>query len=183
MASEVIAFPVNLRRNQNQYNSAYGKYFAETDTKEPLNLKGFAKHISEHGKLVDYSMAVLVLQNIVGCLKEMAIQGQPVKLDGLGTFTPIIESDGTKAVDTVEKALAAGLDNLIAGVHLRFTPENSKGEKLTSRSLKKECTFKAAYVVASKEKTVNGKKVKYQEKIPISSFAVATAAASPGTGD
>ena len=183
MASEVIAFPVNLRRNQNQYNSAYGKYFAETDTKEPLNLKGFAKHISEHGKLVDYSMAVLVLQNIVGCLKEMAIQGQPVKLDGLGTFTPVIESDGTKAVDTVEKALAAGLDNLIAGVHLRFTPENSKGEKLTSRSLKKECTFKAAYVVASKEKTVNGKKVKYQEKIPISSFAVATAAASPGTGD
>ena len=183
MASEVIAFPVNLRRNQNQYNSAYGKYFAETDTKEPLNLKGFASHISEHGKLVDYSMAVLVLQNIVGCLKEMAIQGQPVKLDGLGTFTPVIESDGTKAVDTVEKALAAGLDNLIAGVHLRFSPENSKGEKLTSRSLKKECTFKAAYVVASKEKTVNGKKVKYQEKIPISSFAVATAAASPGTGD
>ena len=183
MASEVIAFPVNLRRNQNQYNSAYGKYFAETDTKEPLNLKGFAKHISEHGKLVDYSMAVLVLQNIVGCLKEMAIQGQPVKLDGLGTFTPVIESDGTKAVDTVEKALAAGLDNLIAGVHLRFSPENSKGEKLTSRSLKKECTFKAAYVEASKEKTVNGKKVKYQEKIPISSFAVATAAASPGTGD
>ena len=183
MASEVIAFPVNLRRNQNQYNSAYGKYFAETDTKEPLNLKGFAKHISEHGKLVDYSMAVLVLQNIVGCLKEMAIQGQPVKLDGLGTFTPVIESDGTKAVDSVEKALAAGLANLIAGVHLRFTPENSKGEKLTSRSLKKECTFKAAYVVASKEKTVNGKKVKYQEKIPISSFAVATAAASPGTGD
>ena len=182
MASEVIAFPVNLRQNQNQYNSAYGKYFAETDTKEPLNLKGFAKHISEHGKLVDYSMAVLVLQNIVGCLKEMAIQGQPVKLDGLGTFTPVIESDGTKAVDTVEKALAAGLDNLIAGVHLRFSPENSKGEKLTSRSLKKECTFKAAYVVASKEKTVNGKKVKYQEKIPISSFAVATAQ-SPNTGD
>ena len=184
MASEVIAFPVNLRRNQNQYNSAYGKYFAETDTKEPLNLKGFAKHISEHGKLVDYSMAVLVLQNIVGCLKEMAIQGQPVKLDGLGTFTPVIESDGTKAVDTVEKALAAGLDNLIAGVHLRFSPENSKGEKLTSRSLKKECTFKAAYVVASKEKTVNGKKVKYQEKIPISSYATATAStATPGTGD
>ena len=182
MASEVIAFPVNLRRNQNQYNSAYGKYFAETDTKEPLNLKGFAKHISEHGKLVDYSMAVLVLQNIVGCLKEMAIQGQPVKLDGLGTFTPVIESDGTKAVDTVEKALAAGLDNLIAGVHLRFSPENSKGEKLTSRSLKKECTFKAAYVVASKEKTVNGKKVKYQEKIPISSYAPATHVDTPAGG-
>ena len=51
MASEVISFPVNLRRNQNKYNAAYGKYYPEADTKEPLNLKGFAKHLSEHGKL------------------------------------------------------------------------------------------------------------------------------------
>jgi hypothetical protein len=184
MASEVIAFPVNLRKNQNQYNSAYGKYYAEADAKEPLNLKGFARHISEHGKLVDYSMAVLVLQNIVSCLKEMVTQGQPVKLDGFGTFSPTIESDGKKAVDTVEEALNVGIDNLIAGVHLRFTPENSKGEELTSRSLKKECTFKAAYVISSKTKMIDGKKKTYQEKIPIASFAVATHTDTPsGTGD
>ena len=184
MASEVIAFPVNLRKNQNQYNSAYGKYYVEADSKEPLNLKGFARHLSEHGKLVDYPMAVLVLQNIVSCLKEMVTQGQPVKLDGFGTFSPTIESDGKKAQDTVEKALAVGLDNMIAGVHLRFTPENSKGEELTSRALKKECTFKAAYVISSKSKTIDGKKKTYQEKIPISSFAVATHEDAPaGTGD
>ena len=174
MASEVIAFSVNLRRNQNKYNAAYGKYYPEADTREPLSLKGFAKHLSEHGKLVDYPMAVLVLQNIVSCLKEMAVQGQPVKLDGFGTFTPSIESDGKKAQPSVEKALEVGIDNMIEGVHLRFIPENTKGEQLTSRALKKECTFKAAYVVASREKTVNGKKVKYQEKIPISSYAVAS---------
>ena len=174
MASEVIAFPVNLRKNKNQYSTAYGKYFPEADSKDPLNLKGFAKHLAEHGKLVDYPMAVLVLQNIVACLKEMAVQGQPVKLDGFGTFTPSIESDGKKAQDSVEKALEVGIDNMIEGVHLRFIPENTKGEQLTSRALKKECTFKAAYVVASREKTVNGKKVKYQEKIPISSYAVAS---------
>ena len=39
MASEVIAFPVNLRKNKNQYSPAYGTYFPEVDTKEPLNLK------------------------------------------------------------------------------------------------------------------------------------------------
>ena len=72
MASEVIAFPVNLRKNKNQYNPGYGNYYPETDVREPLNLKGFAKHLSEHGKLVDYAMAVLVLQTIVGCLKEVS---------------------------------------------------------------------------------------------------------------
>ena len=182
MASEVIAFSVNLRKNQNQYNSAYGKYYPEADTKEPLNLKGFAKHLSEHGKLVDYPMAVLVLQNIVNCLKEMIAQGQPVKLDGFGTFSPSIESDGKKVKSSVEESLAVGIDNLIAGVHLRFMPENSKGEKLTSRALKDECTFKAAYVVESKTKTIDGKARTYQEKIPISSFAVATHKAA-STGD
>ena len=187
MASEVIAFPVNLRKNNNRFNKGYGKYYAEADSKEPLNLKGFARHLSEHGKLVDYPMAVLVLQNIVACLKEMAVQGQPVKLDGFGTFTPILESDGTKAQTTVELAMATGIENLVAGVHLRFIPENAKGEELTSRQLKKECQFKAAYVVAAKKKEVNGKTVSYQEKIPISSYATATfepeSPENPGGGE
>ena len=175
MATSNIAFPINLRQNKNSYTSAYSKYYAEVDTKEPLNLKGFARHLSEHGKLVDYPMAVLVLQNIVSCMKEMALQAQPVKLDGFGTFTPIIESDGEHAAVSVQAALDEGLENLIAGVHLRFCPENTKGEQLTSRALKKECTFKAAYVVARKKKTVDGKEQTYQEKIPITSYAVATA--------
>ena len=174
MATDIIAFPVNLRKNNNRFNKGYGKYYPEADSKEPLNLKGFAKHIAEHGKLVDYPMAVLVLQNIVSCLKEMVTTGQPVKLDGFGTFTPTIESDGTKAVNSVEGALNVGIDNLIAGVHLRFIPENAKGDELTSRQLKKECQFKAAYVVSSQKKTIDGKERTFQEKIPISSYATAT---------
>ena len=63
----------------------------------------------------------------------MITQGQPVKLDGFGTFTPTIETDGQKVVDSVEGSLNVGIDNLIAGVHLRFIPENSKGDELTSR--------------------------------------------------
>ena len=172
---------INLRQNMNDDSTAFGKYFAEVDSKDPLNLKGFAKHMTSHGKIADYQMCVLVLGQVVDCLKEMAIQGQPVKLDGFGTFSPTLEVQDRKAQDTVEKSLALGLENLIGGVHLRFVPENSKGEKLTSRALKDECTFKAAYVVESKKKVVDGKERTYQEKIPISSFAVATA--SPGNGE
>jgi hypothetical protein len=116
-----------------------------------------------------------VLLNIVSCLKELITQGQPVKLDGFGTFTPTIENDGKKAQNTVEATLEQGLDTLISGVHLRFIPENSKGEELTSRELKKECVLQAAYVVRAMKKTVDGKEVKYQEKIPIASYAAASA--------
>ena len=183
MATNNIAFPVNLRQNKNTYTSAYGKYFAEVDSKEPLNLKGFAKHISDHGKLVTFDLAQLVLANIVSCLKELVTTGQPVKLDGFGTFTPYIENDGKKAKTTVEATMEMGLDELISGVHLRFIPENSKGEELTSRELKKECVLQAAYVITAKKKTVDGKEVKYQEKIPISSYTAATAQPDASNGE
>ncbi len=62
----------------------------------------------------------------------------------------------------------------ISASFLRGERGELEGAALTSRALKKECQFKAAYVVASKKKEVNGKTVSYQEKIPISSYATAT---------
>jgi hypothetical protein len=122
----------------------------------------------------------LVLNNIVDCMGELLSQGQPVKLDGLGTFRPTITNtkpaaSGPKARNTVEDSLAVGLDEIIEGVNITFIPENTKGEKLTSKAFKEQCVFEAAYVIASKKKTIDGKEVTYQEKIPISSYAAATA--------
>ena len=73
---------INLRQNKNDDSTAFGKYFAEVDSKEPLNLKGFAKHMTSHGKIADYQMCVLVLGQVVECMSELLAQGQPVKLDG-----------------------------------------------------------------------------------------------------
>jgi nucleoid DNA-binding protein len=44
--------------------------------------------MTEHGKLADYQMVVLVVQQVVECMKELVLQCQPVKLEGLGTFGP-----------------------------------------------------------------------------------------------
>ena len=180
MARENVTFKVNLRKNQNQFSHAFAHYYAEPDANEPLSLKGFAAHLAKHGKLATYDMLVLVLQNIVDCMGELLSQGQPVKLDGLGTFRPTItntkpECTGVKARTTVEDALAVGLDEIIEGVNITFIPENSKGEKLTSKAFKEQCVFEAAYVISSKKKTIDGKVHTYQEKIPVSSFQVATA--------
>ena len=85
---------INLRQNTNDDSTAFGKWFAEVDSKEPLNLKGFAKHMTSHGKIADYQMCVLVLGQVVECMSELLSQGQPVKLDGLGTFSPAVEGQG-----------------------------------------------------------------------------------------
>ena len=158
---------INLRQNKNSSSNGYGKWYPEADSKEPLALKGFCRHMTEHGKLADYQMVVLVVQQVVECMKELICQGQPVKLEGLGTFSPSVESKKGGA-NSVAKAMEVGLESLIEGVHIIFTPENSKGEKLTSRSLKDDCIFTAGYVVESIKTTVEGKEKRFQNKTPIS---------------
>jgi nucleoid DNA-binding protein len=171
---------INLRQNMNDDTTAFGKYFAEVDTKEPLNLKGFAKHMTSHGKIADYQMCVLVLGQVVDCMTELLSQGQPVKLDGLGTFSPSV--DGQKlGKNNVETAVAVGPDAMINGIRIIFTPENSKGEKLTSRAFKEQCIFEYGYVVESEVRTVNGKQRRYQKKTPIS-YVLAPEADNAGGG-
>ena len=139
---------INLRQNKNAENNAYGKYFAEVDTKEPLNLKGLAAHMAEHNKLSTYEMIELVLGEMVKCMVHLLKEGQPIKLDGLGTISPSADSQGN-GMATIAEAVALGAENMINGIHLVFTPENTKGEKLTSRAFKAECLFEWGYLVES----------------------------------
>ena len=171
---------INLRQNTNDDSTAFGKWFAEVDSKEPLNLKGFAKHMTSHGKIADYQMCVLVLGQVVECMSELLAQGQPVKLDGFGTFSPSVDGQGNGKND-IETAVAAGPDAMINGIRINFNPENSKGEKLTSRALKDECVFSFGYVVQSEVRTINGKKKRFQKKTPIS-YMLAPEADNNGGG-
>ena len=167
MARSNIPMVINLRQNKNDDSTAYGKFFAEVDSKEPLNLKGFAKHMTGHGKIADYQMCVLVLGQVVECMTELLSQGQPVKLDGLGTFSPSV--DGQKqGKNSIAKAVEAGADAMINGIKINFTPENIKGEKLTSRAFKEQCVFEFGYLVESEVRTVGGKEKRYQKKTPLS---------------
>ena len=180
MARSEIPMVINLRQNKNDDSTAYGKFFAEVDSKEPLNLKGLAKHMTEHGKISSLEMCHLVLGEMVKCLVHLLREGQPVKLDGFGTFSPSV--DGQKlGKNSLAKAVEAGPDAMINGIRINFNPENSKGEKLTSRALKDECVFEFGYVVESEKRTVNGKERRVQKKTPIS-YLTAPAPDQQGNG-
>ena len=180
MARSNIPMVINLRQNKNVENTAYGKYFAEVDTKEPLNLKGLAAHMAEHNKVSTYEMIVLVLGEMVKCMVHLLKEGQPIKLDGLGTISPSADSQGNGTA-TIAEAVALGAENMINGIHLVFTPENTKGEKLTSRAFKDECLFEWGYLVESIKRTVNGKERRFQNKTPLS-FILAPAADGDNSG-
>ena len=191
MARSNIPMVINLRQNTNDDSTAFGKWFAEVDAKEPLNLKGFAKHMTSHGKIADYQMCVLVLGQVVECMSELLSQGQPVKLDGLGTFSPSVDGQGNGKND-MDTAVAVGPEAMINGIKINFTPENTKGEKLTSRAFKEQCILRAfkeqcifeyGYVVQSEIRTVNGKQRRVQKKTPISYLLAPAADNAGGNGN
>ena len=181
MARTNIPMVINLRQNKNDESTAYGKYFAEVDSKEPLSLKGFAKHMTSHGKIADYQMCVLVLGQVVDCMTELLSQGQPVKLDGLGTFYPSVDGQKLGKANLAD-AVAGGPDAMINGIKINFNPENSKGEQLTSRAFKDQCIFEFGYLVESEVRTVAGKQKRFQKKTPLTYVLAPTADGNGGNG-
>ena len=169
--SNKLTMLVDLYKNNNSTSKNYGQYYGRIFRRKGLSLKGFAKHISEHGSLVKYDLAVLVLQNIVSCLREMMVQGIPVKLDGLGTFSPGITGVGANSIDAYD------CDVNIKGVVINFQPESAgyDEDKLTKKQLKSGTTFELNDYVTVHYKTVDGQQVSYQERTPIRQLKVKNA--------
>ena len=171
MAKENIAFLVNLRKNIVEGSKMEGRYYPEAESKEALTTKGFAKHVADHGGMVSYEFMQLVLAAIVKCLKEMISHGQPVKLDGLGTFRPTVTSVPGGAA-TIEDALRMGVNNLVQGVNFVFIPENAQGEEITSKKFKDQCSLQFAYLVETVKKKINGKDKSYTLRTPLSAWEI-----------
>ena len=171
MAKEIIAFLVNLRKNIVEGSKMEGRYYPEAESKEALTTKGFAKHVADHGGMVSYEFMQLVLAAIVKCLKEMISHGQPVKLDGLGTFRPTVTSVPGGAA-SVEDALRMGVNNLVQGVNFVFIPENAQGEEITSKKFKDQCSLQFAYLVETIKKKINGKDKSYTLRTPLSAWDI-----------
>ena len=166
-----IPMLVDLYKNTNTESKNYGMYYGRVFPRQGLNLKGFAKHLSEHGKLASYEMMVLVLQNIVDCMRHLLLEGVPVKLEGLGTFKAGIEGIGA---DTIADYRT---DEHIKGIRINFLPESAGDEedKLTKKVLLKQATFQMNDYVEVKHKTIDGKDKTYQMRTPIRQLGIANA--------
>ena len=170
MASQKIAMGINLRQNKIIGSSAYGKYYPEVDTQKTLSLRGFAKHMTDHGSLYGRAIVEGVLMQITECLPELVAQGVPVQLEPLGTFYPSAKVD--KPVQNIAAMEGSDPNEVVKGVHIRFLPYGVDNENLTSRRFKEDyCTLEYRYVVARRELGTDaetGKKQYVQDKTPIS---------------
>ena len=129
------------KQNQNEQSSAYGKYYPEAYPPETLSLRGLIERVAFDQSVYSRDIVEGVIQKLTRVMVELLTGGQPVKWDGLGTFTPKIESVKGGVTEAQLKAGSVNVRDAIEGVHIRFIPENEKGEELTSRRMKDAITF------------------------------------------
>ena len=141
MAQRKIAFPVVYKKNMNETSTAFGKYYPEAYPPQTLSLRGLIERVAFEQSVYGRDIVEGVIQRLTKVMVELLTGGQPVKWDGLGTFVPKIESAKGGVTAAQLAAGSVSVRDAIEGVHIRFIPENEKGEELTSRRMKDAITF------------------------------------------
>lgn len=126
-----------VKQNQNEHNAAYGKWYAQVKALETLNTRKLANHISEHGSLYTPDVVYGVLEKFRSCLIEMLLNSKKVKIEGLGTFYTTLENQKNGAA----KKEDFNVNKHLKALHIRFLPEQTTEENISSREFLKKAEF------------------------------------------
>jgi predicted histone-like DNA-binding protein len=186
MAVKNPQFEINVRMNENSSSSAFGKYYPKAVEKQTISLRGLCKHMSEHNSIYGRDVIEGVLTKMAGCIIELVSQGNPVKVDGLGTFVPTVESskNGISREDLIAGKWNAS--TYVKAIHIRFRPEGTGDDDITSRNFKDQCAL-STYGVEEKidltpEESDKSKKVFVKKITPLADWIAEQSAASSNAG-
>ena len=183
MAVDKISMAINYRKNKSTRLSSGGKYYAEVNRQKTLSTRGLAQHLKDHNCMVGRDAIMAVLIKLSECLPELVAQGVGVKLDGLGIFYPSVlnEKGGATEAQMLDKTFNP--TTIIRGIRLRFTPDSSELDNLTSRQfLTRSVTPESQNIVEVEERTINGKKVNVQKLTTLDDFRNPSTSNAPSSG-
>ena len=114
-------------QNKNPYGSSYGKWFARAVTiGKTVNVDDLAKHMSEHN--TPYSRGAIkgVLTDMIGCIRELMLEGKAVKLEGLAIFSAGIKTTKGGATTSADFSTTKHIDSVY--MRARATGEFTRQE-------------------------------------------------------
>ena len=126
-----------VKQNQNSFSAAFGKWYAQIKNLETLNTRKLANHISEHGSIYTPDVVYGVLEKFRSCLIEMLLNSKKVKIEGLGTFYCTLENQKNGAL----KKEDFNVNKHLKALHIRFLPEQTTEENISSREFLKQAEF------------------------------------------
>ena len=115
----------------------YGKWYARLKSIETMSMTKLAKHISEHGSVFTEDVVEGVMKKFKSCLLEMLLESKKVKVAGLGTFYLTCECEKGGA----DKEADFNVNQHLKALHIRFLPDQTQEDNLSSREFIKKAEF------------------------------------------
>ena len=115
----------------------FGKWYARLKSIETLSTEKLAKHISEHGSVFTADVVEGVMKKVKTCLLEMLLESKKVKIAGLGTF--YLTAECTKG--GADKEEDFNVNQHLKALHIRFLPDQTAEDNLSSREFIKKAEF------------------------------------------
>lgn len=129
---------INVKQNNNQYSSAYGKHYGRVVSSGTMTYSQLCKHMSEHNSVYGEDVCLGVANKLQQCILEQLLEGKKVQFGDLGVFYLSVKSDGA------EKESDFNLGINIKGLSLKFAPSRTDVNNLSSKMLQKKATFMLA---------------------------------------
>ena len=114
-------------QNKNPKSVAFNKWFARAVTiGKTMNVDDLAKHMSEHN--TPYSKGAIkgVLTDMIGCVRELMLEGKAVKLEGLAIFSAGIKTKKNGAPTSADFSTTKHIDSVY--MRARATGEFTRQE-------------------------------------------------------
>ena len=101
---------INLYKNKVAGSESYGKVYGRVETADMMTLEELAAHMADHSSPYTKGVIKGILTDMASCIKELMLQGQPVKLADLAIFKASVTS--SPAVDAVSFDLGKHIKNV-----------------------------------------------------------------------
>ena len=123
-------------KNNNSKNSAFGKTFGRLVHQDTLNTSDLCRHMMKHGTIFTSDVVKGVVEKFINCFEELLLEGNKIKLDGLGTFYLSAKTEGVSD----ETQFSA---NNVKAIHVKFLPDQSKESEYTAKMLTSKARFRS----------------------------------------
>ena len=123
-------------KNTNEKNNGFGKTYGRLVHQDTINTSDLCRHMMKHGTIFTSDVVKGVVEKFIQCFEELLLEGNKIKLDGLGTFYLSINTEGV--VD--EKDFTA---NNVKAIRVKFIGDQGKESEYATKMLTNKARFRS----------------------------------------
>ena len=117
-------------KNNNSKNNAYGKTYGRLVYVDTLDTR------MKHGTIYTPDVVKGVVERFVMCFEELLLEGNKIKLDGLGTFYLSVSTEGVVNEDQFTA-------NNVKAIRIKFIGDQSKESEYATKMLTNKARFQS----------------------------------------